>query len=125
MSDLGYRLLMPAKIAVGDAREAPRQRQVGVQRNRAFVQGACLLGTLVQKAAHVADQCERPRIASIQRDGAFCQLARAADRAQWIARPALADQENMPVGPPGMRRRVAGLDRQCRREHISGRLKGG
>ena len=70
------RLIVP-EIAVGQARKAPCERQVGVQRNSAFVQDLGFVRSLAQKAADVARKSQSACIGWVQNDRSFGPLHRA------------------------------------------------
>ena len=87
------------------------------------MQRASLLGALVKKAPDMPNQGQCTGITWIKRDGSLRQLARAPCRANRILCPGLAHQEQVPIGPPCMRRGIARLQGRGRGQQLSGGMK--
>src|ERR1700733_3132288 len=89
------------------------------------MQGAGLLGLLVEECPYVPDQSKRAGIPWIQGYSPFRQFASADYCCRWILRPGLPDQQKVPVCRPRMSRRVRGFFGDRRFEHVASGMKAG
>src|SRR4051812_16719954 len=87
LGDLHDGLIVMAQIAAREARKAPSQRQVRVQRQRPFVQRTRLLGALIEKSANMTDQRQCAGITWIHGYRPASKLARPPGCSNWVLRP--------------------------------------
>ena len=95
-------LAMLSQIAMGQARIAPRNGQVRVQVDGAFMQPQRGLGVFAEEGPNLARHGKSTSIARIKNDRLLRQRIGALGRQRDVRRPSLARKQEIPMGKPGM-----------------------
>ena len=116
--------LQLAAIGMRHAREGPGRRQRGVDLQRLAGQRQRLGDLVVQEAAHMARDRQPPRVPRVEQDRLFRRLAGRRQRVAFLRRPALADQQHVPIGQPRLGRGKPGFPPHRHGQHLAGAFEG-